>query len=452
LEVKILTLAFVFFCLCAYDPHPDVSVPLDAGIPLATAAEIGIREQTAYKAYPKPQSQVMNKMEDFMEANAMTETPANETGEIDEEAEKIEGWLKNLTIEEKIGQLIICRLPGGATTVTGAVQDLYEKCHLGGFILFSENIQSIEQVQSLNSGLQAMADAAQSAGPAIPLFIGTDEEGGRVSRIGKLYSDTSRTAFSLGQTGDPDEVYKYMYATGEKLISLGINIDFAPVADIWSNNANTIIGNRAYGRDPETAALMTAAAVRGLKDAGVLSVVKHFPGHGDTAEDSHLSIAVYNYDKERFDQFESVPFTHGIAAGTDGVMAGHIAAPKLTLGEWPVLEWMEPWLTRGRLPAVFSARLLTDILRGEMGFDGLIITDALEMGALTSAFTDEQITLGAFLAGADILLIPRNPATAHETLLNAYHEGLFADERLELSIRRILRAKAGIYGYSATKP
>jgi beta-N-acetylhexosaminidase len=343
-----------------------------------------------------------------------------------------EETLSQMTIREKIGQLFIYRLPGGAKTVNTAVRQLTEELHPGGFILFGENVESIDQVHSLTEGLQTLSK--------ILLFIAIDEEGGRVSRIGKLYEEKIPPALQIGETGDPQNVYDAYVTIGERLHSLGVNMNYAPVADIWSNEANTVIGNRAFGRNAEIAANMVEAAVKGLKDTGVLSVVKHFPGHGDTAEDSHFHIAMYNHDRTRFDAMEAIPFLRGIHAGTDGVMVGHIATPLLKK-ENPIAEWMGPLFESGRLPATFSDYWLTDVLRGEMGFDGLIITDALEMGALTAHFTQEQIAVGAFLAGSDILLIPTDPKTAFAAILNAYESGIITEERLDASVKRILQAK-----------
>jgi len=230
---------------------------------------------------------------------------------------------------------------------------------------------------------------------------------------------------------------------GQRLIYLGINMNFAPVADVWTNPANTVIGNRSFGSDPDTAGHFVAAAVRGLNSAGVLSTLKHFPGHGDTYEDSHYLLAVYPHDRERFDRVEAVPFIHGIEASAHAVMMGHIATPQLQNAAAP-LYWMEPWLASGTLPATFSDFWVQDVLRGEMGFEGLVITDALEMRALSDHFTPQQIAVGAFVAGADILLIPTNVPATFDALIEAYHDGVFDTERLHESLRRIFWAHRAV--------
>ena len=327
----------------------------------------------------------------------------------------IDERINQMTIYEKIGQLFIPRLPGSQRA-----HSLIEDYHVGGFILFSEHVSSTEQVQHLIADLQEASD--------IPLFIAVDEEGGRVSRVGRLFPKRIGTAFSIGNTGDPQAAYDAYYTIGRQLTYLGFNMNFAPVADIWTNPANRVIGDRAFAAEPELAAVMTGYAVRGLQDAGILSVIKHFPGHGDTVEDSHYIMAFYHHDRERFDSIEAIPFRKGIEAGAAGVMVGHIATPLLH-PEYP------------SKPAVFSSYLMEHVLREEWGFKGLIVTDALDMRGLTNYYSGDDIVLNAFLGGADILLMPANPEQAITAMVEAYREGLFTQERLHESLRRIMRHK-----------
>jgi beta-N-acetylhexosaminidase len=350
--------------------------------------------------------------------------------------EDIEALLRSMTVDEKLGQLIIIRLPDRMLNVDGRAESLINELLPGGFIVFGENVQSIEQVRSLTSGIQQMAK--------IPLFIAVDEEGGRVSRIGRLYDEKHPSAISVGQTENPDYAYLLGRNSGRRLADLGINMNFAPVADIWTNPVNSVIGDRAFGTDQNTAAIMVEAVVEGIKDEGVLSVIKHFPGHGDTVEDSHNSIATYTHGRARFDAVEAAPFLSGFKAGVDGVIVGHIATPLIQNGT-PVLDWMAPWHSEGRLPATFSDYWLRDYLRDEIHYNGLIITDSLEMRAITDNFSAGQTAVGAFLAGADILLLPKSPKEAIDALRKAYESGLISDERLDASIRRVLKAKQGMW-------
>jgi len=342
-------------------------------------------------------------------------------------------WISGLSQREQIGQLIMPRLQWQTTAVSPSLHNWFADYPVGGIILFSDNVDSIQQVQALTAGLQAAS--------RYPLFIATDEEGGRVSRVGRLFNDLpTLPAYDIGRTGDPDAAYQSSRLIGERLLSLGINMNFAPVADVWTNPANTVIGNRAFGSDPETAGIMVDAAVRGLNSSGVLSTIKHFPGHGDTYEDSHYLLAVYHHDRARFDQVEAPPFMRGIDAGVNGVMMGHIATPQLQNPDAP-LYWMESWLAAGTLPATFSDFWVQDVLRGQMGFEGLVITDALDMRAMTDHFTPAQIALGAFIAGADILLMPTDIPATFDALTAALEDGVFDEERLHESLRRIFFAR-----------
>ena len=345
---------------------------------------------------------------------ALTHVIAQETAE-----SYIEGHLSRMSVDEKIGQLFVVRLSGGHV-INSTARALMNDYHIGGFILFAPNVSSIEQVQRLTSALQEAS--------SFPLFIAIDEEGGRVSRIRTLFNPRIGTAYSIGQSGDTQNAYDAAYTIGERLGKLGVNMNFAPVADIWSNPVNSVIGDRAYGREPNITGEMTAAAVRGFREAGVLSVVKHFPGHGDTNEDSHYEQAVYPHDKERFDSIEAYPFRRGIEAGADGVMIGHIVTPQMHPDE-------------PALPAVLSGYWIQEILRKDWGYDGLVITDALDMEGLTRYYSGEEIALRAFAAGGDILLMPVNVSIAVNAIRNAYNQGSITEERLDESVRRILRAK-----------
>jgi len=341
-------------------------------------------------------------------------------------------WLSQLTIEEKIGQLLMPRLPWSAKSVDAKIQELMKDIPVGGIALFRDNVNNTQQVQTLTKDLQALA--------RLPLFIAIDEEGGRVSRVGKLFDKPTAPAYDIGNQGDTAAAYAIARTIGKRLTKLGINMNFAPVADIWSNPSNTVIGNRAFGQTPDIVGDMVDASVRGLNTEGVLPVVKHFPGHGDTKEDSHYQLAIYPHGRERFNQIESRPFISASKAGTAGIMVGHIATPAFKDSRHQ-LEWVAPLAKSGTLPVTFSDFWLQDILRKEIGFDGLIITDGLDMRALTDNFTCAQIVLAAFLAGSDILLMPVNPKVAYQALLDGYKAGLFDEERLNQSLRRILRAK-----------
>jgi len=328
-------------------------------------------------------------------------------------------WLSQLTIEEKIGQLLMIRLPWHAKEVNPKIRELMKDVPVGGIALFRDNMESTGQIQTLTKDLQALA--------RLPLFIAIDEEGGRVSRVGKFYDKPTPPAYEIGKKGDTAVASATARVIAQRLSKLGINMNFAPIADIWSNPDNTVIGNRAFGKKPDIVGEMVEATVRGFASEGVLSVTKHFPGHGDTKEDSHNQLAIYPHGRERFDQMEILPFIKASKAGTDAIMVGHITTPAFKESEG--------------LPVTFSAFWLQNILREAVGFDGLIITDGLDMRALTDNYTEAQIVLGTFLAGADIMLMPVNPRIAYKALLDGYRSGLFDENRLNQSLRRIFRAK-----------
>ena len=371
----------------------------------------------------------------------------------------IEYLISRMTIEERIGQLFMLYIRG--TTVTQCTLDLLESIPVGGIILFADNVSSFYQVQSLTRDLQELAE--------IPLFISTDEEGGVVSRVGRLFEHgITPAAFQIG-LGDVPLIwrgltfeermtmgYSHHFTDGQHsaylvgryigrhLGEMGININFAPVADVWSNPYNRVIGSRAFARTAEEVAPLVTATVEGLIAENIIATLKHFPGHGDTYEDSHFQLAFNRGDRERFAEVEVLPFISGINAGAQAVMIGHISTPQVS-GHTELLCWMAPWIQSGRLPATFSDLWLQEILRSEMGFEGLIITDALNMNALTNHFTCEQIALGAFLAGADILLMPSNPQEAYRALIDGFNNEYFDEERLNDSVRRILSSKLPLF-------
>ncbi|MCL1788418.1 MAG: hypothetical protein FWG38_10575, partial [Defluviitaleaceae bacterium] len=298
----------------------------------------------------------------------------------------VDYWLNNLTLEEKIGQLIMPRLPWRTTSAKHMeIQDWLDAIPFGGFILFSDNVESIPQVQALTRDLRYSRVSHRSDRYRLPNFISTDEEGGRVSRVGSLFGGATPAAFTIGEAGDLQLTYDTAAVNAQRLVQLGINMNFAPVADVWSNPANAVIGTRAFGHTAEVAAPNVAATVQGLQDSGIFATLKHFPGHGDTYEDSHYQLAFHNHGIDRFWEVEALPFAAGIEAGAAAVMTGHISTPQVT-GHTALLPWMEPWIESGNLPATFSDFWLQTVLRGQLGFEGLIITDGLEMRALTDHF------------------------------------------------------------------
>lgn len=335
-----------------------------------------------------------------------------------------------LTLEQSVAQLFFVtpdQLTGvDKTTVAGTVtREAFEDCPVGGMILMENNLQSEEQIRQLTDGYQTISK--ETVG--IPIFIGIDEEGGRVARIanaGIMETPRFDSMYEIGLSGNPERAYQAGKEIGSYLAELGIDTDFAPVADVWSNPKNQVIGDRSFGSDPEAVTEMVREAVRGFHDSGICTAIKHFPGHGNTAEDSHSGFA-YNYGtKDELEKTEWKPFMAGIEEKSEFVMAGHICCPNIVPEE---------------IPASLSAELMTGILRNEMHFDGIIITDAMDMGAITTHFSGGEAAVQAIEAGVDMILMPEDLREAYEAVLQAVREGRIREERIRESVSRILTLK-----------
>lgn len=338
--------------------------------------------------------------------------------------------LQEMTLREKVGQLfivypenLVASQPGGTmagvTAVSKLLTDGIAEYPVGGVTLFGQNVIDPAQLSALTAGL--------SAAGKIPMFISIDEEGGRVARIGgkavfgvKKYT----SAAAVGASGKREDGLEMGSTIGAYLKQYGINLDFAPVGDVFTNPANTVIGNRAFSTNAATAALMAEAMAAGLKAQGVIPTYKHFPGHGDTAQDSHSQLAVSYKTLEEMKACEWLPFMQATSA--DMVMVGHIACPSIT-GDM--------------LPATLSYTMITEHLRGTCGFGGVIITDAMNMGAITNTYGAGNAAVMAIQAGCDIILLPGDFEAAFETVLTAVENGTITMERLNESVLRILEYK-----------
>lgn len=345
----------------------------------------------------------------------------------------------DLTLEEKVGQLFLVRPDAldpartpqqiedpdaaGATALTDAMRATLARIPVGGVVLFGKNIADAGQLAAFTADLQAAG--------RVPLLLAVDEEGGAVARLansGALDLPRYESAAAVGAEGP--EAVRTMYRTiGGYLRDFGFALDFAPVADVNTNPDNPVIGSRAFSADPQTAAACVRAAVEGLGEAGVLACLKHFPGHGDTAQDSHEEAAVTEKTLAALRSGEWAPFAAGIAAGAPLVMVGHITAPNAL-----------PPAESDRL-AGFSATVLNDWLRGELGFEGLVVTDSLAMGAVTRRYSPGEAALDALQAGADLLLMPADLEGAYTAVVQAVESGRWPESELDARVERILAAK-----------
>ncbi|MGI5118855.1 glycoside hydrolase family 3 protein [Marinactinospora thermotolerans] len=326
--------------------------------------------------------------------------------------------LADMSLEEKVGQLFVATVSG---TQAQDNADLIETYHPGGLIYFPENLSDPEQVATLSNGLQ---DLAADSGAGIPLFLGIDQEQGMVARLpfGARFPD----AMAIGATRDPQAAATLAGTTAAELSALGINLDYAPVADVNVNAANPVIGVRSFGSDPELVATMVPAQAEAFEEAGVVPVVKHFPGHGDTDVDSHTGLPVVDKTREEWERVDLPPFRQAVEAGVDMIMTAHVVMPAIDgSGE----------------PSTLSPEVIDGVLRGELGYDGVVTTDALNMEGVRQTHDDGEIAVRAVLAGADQLLMPPDLATAHAAVLAAVEEGRIDRERLDASVRRVLELK-----------
>ncbi|MFJ2032399.1 glycoside hydrolase family 3 protein [Streptosporangium sp. NPDC087985] len=343
----------------------------------------------------------------------------------------VEAVLARMSVEDKVGQLFMPVLYGpAADTVSGENQARFgvgtpakvvAKYRPGGVILFpwAGNVKDVRQLVALTNGLQ-------EASPEIPLLLGADQENGVVSRLAPLVTDIPGASV-IGSTGDPSLARKAAKVTGTELRALGINLDFAPVADVNINPRNPVIGPRAYGSDPKKTALMVAAAVQGFHDAGIASTAKHFPGHGDTNVDSHSGLPVIQHSLSQWSRLDAPPFAAAIGRNIDAIMSAHVVMPKLD----PSGD-----------PATLSKPILTGLLREKLGFDGVVSTDALDMAGVRKKYGDGQVAVRAILAGVDLLLMPPDYPKAYQAVLAAVKSGKISAERLDQSVRRLLKLKA----------
>lgn len=325
--------------------------------------------------------------------------------------------LSGMSIEEKVFQMfIVYPLEFNAETKVGSnTGELISSMPVGGIVFSAKSLQSSEQTQALCAGLQSLSE--------IGLIIAADEEGGRVERLmSKLGTTRLEAMFEYKDQGF-QTAYDNAYVLAEDLLANGLNTNFAPVTDVWSNPENEVIGDRAYSDDFEQASLLVAAAVRGFSDGGVISTLKHFPGHGDTVTDTHTEKALISKSLDALRAEELLPFASGIKAGADMVMIGHMTIEAIS-----------------DEPSTVSRGVITGLLREEMAFDGVIISDSLKMGAVAE-YGDARVCVLAVQAGMDILLGPANLAAAANGILKAIENGELTQERIDESVYRILLMK-----------
>jgi len=327
-------------------------------------------------------------------------------------------------LRKKVGQLMVCGFDG--LTASPQIKELIREYHIGGVILFARNIGSTRQVLRLTSELQQIA---RDAGYQRPLLICADQENGVVRRLG-----TGTTVFPgamlLSAAGSPENAYSVGKASGMELKALGINWNLAPVVDISNNPENPVIGVRSFGEDPYTVTVYAREMIRGMREAGVITTLKHFPGHGDTVTDSHLDLPVIRHTMERMEKIELMPYRQLIPEGVDAIMTAHIHFPAID-GE-------------DCIPATLSKNIVTGILRNRLGFRGVVTTDCMEMKAVKNTIGTAKGSIATIKAGVDMVMISHTFELQKETaelLVKAVSEGEIGEETISGALERIRKLK-----------
>lgn len=363
---------------------------------------------------------------DVTESGTTTEeqtADSQETTEVPEEEKPslVDETLAGMTLHEKVCQMMFVtpeELTGedGVTVAGDATRQALENYPVGGIVYFAKNLESQDQVKEMIDNSQKYS--------SIGLFVATDEEGGVVNRLMDTVGTTYIGSMYYYKDDGDETAYENAYTIANDMSALGFNLDFAPVADVWSNPDNTVIGERAYSDDYAQAAELVGNAVKGFNDGGVMCTLKHFPGHGDTAEDSHYSSAYVHRTKEEIMADEMQPFRSGIEAGAEFVMVGHLIVPDID-----------------EVPAALSYKIATGILRDELKFEGVAITDSFEMESIADNYSVDDAVVMSVKAGMDMILQPKDMASAVNSIEQAVADGELSEDRIDESVRRILTLK-----------
>lgn len=377
--------------------------------------------------------------EENTEESETDEVQTNEKQENENQSEedtqhRVEELLSSLSLEEKVAQLFVVlpeQLVGNVSCVTAAGEVTREAINnrpIGGIVYLESNLVSPQQTKTMLQNVQKYSMDRLD----LPMFLCLDEEGGQVTRLaGKagfdlpVYDNMS----VIGSRGDTEQAYQMGESIGQYLYDLGFNTDFAPVADVLTNPNNQVVRYRSFGSDPETVKNMTDAVSRGLASKKILATYKHFPGHGNTAADTHAGYAYSNKTKEELYRCELIPFIQGIEDEVPFIMMGHISLPNIVGDD---------------TPASLSKTIVTDLLIDELRYKGIIITDALNMGAVSQQYSSAQAAVKALNAGVDMLLMPSDFNAAYQGVLAAVQSGEISEERINESVEKILKTKMSL--------
>ncbi len=394
-------------------------------------AGVGVHEATKLLNEKKHAQELQAQLEELEEEEpVIVEAPEEtvepevaEEEEIDPLDEIVEGCIAEMPIEDKVAGLFMIT-PEALTNTDVAVKagnttkEKIGQYAVGGLIYFEQNMQSAEQLQEMISATKSFSKYA--------LFFGVDEEGGEVSRIAeKGLADNVGSMASIGAEADAAKAKEAGKTIGTYLTQYGFNLNFAPVADVVLEG-NTVLGERSFGNNAGEVAQMVAASVEGFTEGNVSACLKHFPGLGSTLEDTHDGMSVSEKTLEDFETTDFLAFQAGIDAGAEFVMVSHLSVPNIT-GD--------------NTPSSVSDKMITEVLRGQLGYEGIVITDAMNMAAITDYYTSDEAAIKAIWAGADMILMPEDFETAYTGLLEAVKSGMISEERVNESLRRIYRVK-----------
>lgn len=352
--------------------------------------------------------------------NMESKNPPNLSEPSGQETDPVKLQIEQMTIEEKIGQMVIVGVEGD--TFNSNIGKMIKDYHVGGFIFMGKSIKNTSQLLKLINNIKAA-----NSNNKIPLFLSLDQEGGRVDRMPGEFSRYPDNK-SIGKINNEKLSYNIGDAIAHEIKSFGFNMDFAPVLDINSNPQNPVIGDRAFGTSPEIVSSLGVETMKGIQDADVISVVKHFPGHGDTSVDSHVGLPKVNKDLKELNNFEIIPFREAIKNNADGIMIAHILLPKID----------------SKYPASLSKAVINDILRQQLGFKGIVITDDMTMGAISKNYRIGDAAIKSINAGSDIILIAHDYNKGIDvitSLIKAINSGSIKMSRIDESLYRILQLK-----------
>lgn len=402
--------------------------------------------QTEHESESETETNLEMESEEEIETETESQTESDSETESEEESETEEsedpedgknydGWttdeiLADMTLEEKVYQMFVVTPEQltGTGTVTNAgetTKNSLKKYPVGGIIFFASNLTGPSQTKTMLANLQTYSYEITG----LPIFTCVDEEGGRVARIANNSAFGVTNVGPMANISDSTTAYNAGATMGKYLSNLGFNWNFAPDADVITNSANTVIGNRSFGSDSELVTELALQVSKGLNVYGVLSTFKHFPGHGATEGDTHEGYAYTNKTYDELLQAELVPFAAAQAGGVDAIMIAHISLPNV-IGD--------------NTPCTLSYKVVTEILRNDLGYRGLIVTDAMNMGAIVNNYSSANATVKAVQAGCDVILMPKDFHAAANALIEAVENGTISEDRIDASVRRIINVKKRI--------